>query len=253
MDLKGRLRQAAGLFVEMPPEEHVSAPLPTASPEDSEIDAALARQRAAIQKMNAGQETTSGVAPASKTIEQIVRDSHGPNLGDIKVQPEVGVTPPTREDGSLDFPAIYGYAALPAAPFSAEQTLALLQSLPADLPLGVRRQTVRVSIDALGKAMGATPETIVADASRKLAALSSFADSVEQHTRQFVDAGEFEIGQMLAQIEEKRQGMAAAQARRDAVQTQCHAEADRLDEVLQFFGTDTRVSEHTSATAARQS
>ncbi len=119
----------------------------------------------------------AGAAPAAatgggtaKTVEQIVRETEGPNLDAITVA--ASASPPVMTaDGATDFSAIYRQANLPAAPFTAEQMLEMLASLPQELPLDTKRQTVKVTLGAMGKAIGATPETIVADASRKLAAL----------------------------------------------------------------------------------
>ena len=60
----------------------------------------------------------------------------------------------------------------------AEQMLETLGALPAELPLETRRQTVIAMLKGMGRALGATPETIVADATRKLAALSGMSGAI---------------------------------------------------------------------------
>ena len=84
------------------------------------------------------------VAPApAKTVEQIVREAPGPNLDQISVTPAPN-QPTTNPDGSLNFPAIYQTANLPPAPFTAEQVLELMASLPDTVLIETRRQMVKV-------------------------------------------------------------------------------------------------------------
>ena len=129
-------------------------------------------------------------------------------------------------------------------PFSAEQMRDMLNSLPAELPLPMRRQTVKVTLGAMGKSLGATADTIVADASRKMAALASYAASLSQHTKAQVAEAEGEVAQLQAQIEAKRQAIASAQATLTEAVQRCNAESDHLDDVLEFFSLDVPPSKH---------
>ena len=88
----------------------------------------------------------------------------------------------------MNFTAIYQQAALPATPFPTEQMLDLLNSLPAELSLDTRRQTVKVTLNGMGKALGVTPQTVVADATRKLAALNAYVESLAKHTTDYIAA-----------------------------------------------------------------
>ncbi len=254
MAFKDILRKAAELVVELPEEEKpaatpsepyteaASAPAPAAdSGGMDDIDKRLARMTQTLQGMGSGTDT----AVATKTVAQVVRDADGPNLDEISVTPAVSEEASIlKEDGSIDFPALYAHAALPASPFSAEQARDMLASLPHDLPLEVKRQTVKAMVGSLGKAIGATPETIVADASRKLAALSSYADHTAQQAKDFVAAAEFEIEELQKQVEAKRQGILAAKERQGQIQAICAGEIDRLDDVLEFFSLDVPPSRH---------
>jgi hypothetical protein len=229
MRLRDTLRKAAELLVEMPPEEAGKLP---AGAGDAELDKLLAEM-----------EPSAGAAKPAKTVEQIVTEAPGPNLDEIKVS---GTTSPpaVTPDGKVDFSAIYTQAALPPSAFTAEQMLEMLASLPASLPLETRRQTVTVTLGAMGKAIGATPESIVADASRKLAALTSYVESLSQQTAQFLTATEVEIATLQAQIEEKRKASQTAQQQHGQVTQMCEAESDRLDDVLEFFSLDVPPSKH---------
>ncbi|MES2462833.1 MAG: hypothetical protein V4671_19800 [Armatimonadota bacterium] len=256
MAIKDTLRKAAQLFVEMPeePEEDAKTAPPNTFAEPSpattpaadtgmdDIDKRLAQMTQTLQGMGSSEPkpvTTSAATTTAKTVEQVVREAEGPNLDEITATPaadeEANIL---KEDGTIDFPALYAHASLPAAPFSAEQARDMLASLPANLPLEVKRQTVQVMVGSLGKAIGATPETIVADASRKLAALSSYSDHTARQAADFVAAADFEIQELLKQVEAKRQGILAAKDRQSQIQSLCAAEVDRLDDVLEFFSLD---------------
>ena len=126
--------------------------------------------------------------------------------------------------------------------------------LPAELPLETRRQTIRVTINAMGKAIGVTPETVIADASTKLAVLSAYAESVGQQTNGLLKNAETDIAALQAQIEEKRTAMLQAQQLQVQVMTICQAEAHRLEEVLEFFSLDVPPSKYApNATVTPQS
>ena len=120
------LKKAAGLFVEFEPSQESISP------------------------------------PEPRTVEQIVREQPGPNLDEISVQaspptqapapvsaPEAAKPNVVNPDNTVSFEALYSLANLPSVPFTAEQILELLASMPADLPLESRRATVRVTMAAM--------------------------------------------------------------------------------------------------------
>jgi hypothetical protein len=231
MRLRETLRKAAGLLVELPPETETGPP----GARDRDLNQILA-------ELDDKGPQGSAARPA-KTVEQIVSETEGPKLAEIALSGEVP-PPIATPDGKVEFSALYQHAGLPPAPFSAEQMLDMLASLPSNLPLDTRRQTVTVTLGAMGKAIGATPQTIVADASRKLAALTAYAESVSKQTAELVAQTELEIATLQAQIEEKRQAAQAAQQQHSQVTQVCEAESDRLDDVLEFFSLDVPPSKH---------
>jgi hypothetical protein len=249
MSLRDTLKKAASLVVEFdeeappPPSntQHVqlkSGGLQEAEPEMDELDARLAAGRKAVEDLAAGKAPPS--APGAKTVEQIVRDTEGPNLDQISV----ASAPPPAADGTVNFQSIYQAANLPQSSFSAEQMLEMLASLPAELPLEMKRQTVKATLASLGKAIGASPETIVADTSRKLAALSAYVDDVTKKTGDFAAAANLEIAALEKQINDKRQAIASIQSRQSQVVQACTKEADRLDDILEFLSLDVAPSKH---------
>src|SRR5438067_2315365 len=138
MSLRDALRKAAGLLVEMPPEELASHRPEPAESSGSASPSSTDALWAELEK--AGQSTAPAPLPP-KTVDQIVRGAAGPNLDQISVASHE-VPPLVQSDGSVKFSAIYEAANLPAVPFSSEQIMEMFAALPADLPLESRRQMV---------------------------------------------------------------------------------------------------------------
>ncbi len=217
MRIGDTLKKAAGLFVELPEE-------PEPEPKLGDLPDLSAPLAPAPR-------------PAAKTVEQIVRDSPGPNLDEITIptQPQES---PMSPDGTISFPAIYSMANLPSSPFTAEQVLELLNSLPAELPMETKRATLKVTLSAMAKTLGVSPETVVADASRKLAALAAYAQSYTDQANTYVQKAEIEIAAMEQEIQARRGGIEAAKAKQTQMVQACSTESDRLDDVLEFFSLD---------------
>jgi hypothetical protein len=238
MGFQDALRKAAGLIIELPDQPANSG---NYSARDIDIDELLSEGSPATPRTES--------KPATKTVEEIVRDADGPNLDEISVDAAAVVAGTSDAAGQatpLDCTAIYNAAKLPASPFSAEQMLDMLASLPHELPLETRRQTVKVTLSALGKTMGATPETIVTDASRKIAALSSYSEHLSKHTDSFTKNAEAEIQALEAQIDAKRKAILEARQQLTNVTQMCLQETDRLDDVLEFFSLDVPPSKYTA-------
>jgi len=227
MSLRDALRKAASLLVELPAEQAGSSQKEAKNPE-------LEQLMAEISAETPKPPDSAPPAPA-KTVEQIVREAPGPNLEEIDVPAAASLT---GTDGKVDFVALYRMAGLPPASFTAEQTLDMLASMPSELPLETKRQTVKVTLGAMGKALGATPDTIVADASRKLAALAAYVENLSKQTAEFVSVSQSEIAALQAQIERKRASVEETQRKLVQATQACTAESDRLHNVLEFFSLD---------------
>ncbi len=240
MSLKSTLRKAAGLLIELPPEEVSEERIPA----NAKSSAKSATDQM-FAELESEAKATPAMTPTVKTVEQIVRDVQGPNLDEIKVAP-TPLPSFVREDGSPNFAAIYQATNIPAAPFTAEQILEMFTALPADLPLEVKRQMIRVSINAMGKSIGANPENIVADASRKLAALASYSEHLSKTTGEYVSLSERKIAVLQAQMEETRKSIEETQKKLEHQTSLCTKEAERLDDVLEFFSLDVAPSKYAS-------
>jgi hypothetical protein len=259
MSLRDTLNKVAGLLVELPEDADQGAkPRPQGAASMDDLDARLAATDRELSKLGAnpndpklaGAKPASAPAPA-KTVEQIVRDTAGPNLDQIKVESEQ-VEKAMSSDGKLDFGVIYKRANLPDAPFTAEQMLEMLASLPKELPLEMKRQTVKVTLSAMGKATGTTPETIIADASRKLAALSSYTEDISKQTADYVASATMEIATLQKQIDDKKKSIESVQQKQAQVVQLCTQESDRLDDILEFFSLDVPPSKYAGAQAPAQ-
>ncbi len=246
MSLRSAMRKAAGLLIEIPSEP---SDLPYRSSDASLNATLLGDDGLPITETLSGQHSSLG---QPRTVEEIVRDAPGPDLDAVKVdETQISAAAPggILSGGALDFSAIYRAANLPPNAFGAEQMLETLQSLPAELPLETRRATVRAMLSTLGKATGATPETVVADASRKLAALESFESYMARKTTEAVAKTEAEITELEAQIDAKRQTIQRSNSELLKVQTGCEDESDRLDDVLEFFSLDVGASKYAPSAA----
>ncbi len=244
-------RKAASLLVELPPDDEAKAapstslddkndPLSRIEKQALDVDKLLQEQGLGTHKtatQTATSSTRSDATSTTKTVAQIAQDAAGPNLQDVKVEAQVGAAP-------LQPSAIYAAAKLPATPFSAEQMLEMMASLPAELPLETKRQTVKITLGALGKTLGASPETIVADASRKMAALKSYVEHLQKRTDEYSKSGETEIAALQKQIEAKRKAIDDAKTSLTTATQSCVQEAHRLDDVLEFFSLDVAPSKY---------
>ncbi|HEX9996841.1 MAG TPA: hypothetical protein VGB45_06840 [Abditibacterium sp.] len=244
MSLSNMMRKAAGLLVEMPPEteenSEARAPLDMSDLPDLDLPS-TARLPSSF--------SASPGALAPKSIEQIVREADGPNLDEVEIDAAKIAAPGGAPGGvlkgdAIDFAAIYRAANLPKTDFGAEQMLETLNSLPAELPLDTRRATVRAMLSTLGKATGATPETVVADASRKLAALESFESFMAKKTGESVAQSEKEIEELEKQIDAKRAAIQKSKNELLKISSGCEAESDKLDDVLEFFSLDVGASKY---------
>ena len=250
MSLRDSLRKAASLIVELPPEP---TPLDLRS-SDIDLDdwpdtdlPADARLPGADSVESDSVESDSvepgGVAASGQTIAQLVRRADGPNLDQIEITAE-----PADAIGekTLDFGAIYAAAKLPPTQFGAGEMLNVLHSMPADVPLQTKRVTVKAVLSGMAN-MGASPENIVADASRKLAALEAFHGFMERKTGETIETSQRTIAELEAQIEARRQAIQNAQSELARVTQGCEAQAAELDEVLEFFSINEAASAHASS------
>jgi uncharacterized coiled-coil protein SlyX len=251
MPIADKLRKAVGLFVVMdeptadaPTPRNFSQPTAPSTPAPSAEMSELDRKLAEIERKSQAIATGSAMPPPlPQTVEQLVRQSEGPNLDEITVSSEE-TSGALLPDGKVDVAAIYAGAKLPNVTFGAEQTRELLSKLPPGLSLDMQRQMVAATLTTMGATMGASAETIVADASRKLAALSAYVADLQKVTSERVSYAQAEIEALETRITEQKNIIASTQQQLTTAQAQCEAEADRIDDILEFFSLDTGPSKY---------
>lgn len=170
-------------------------------------------------------------------VQNAVRDSEGSTLQAVRLSGGSGA-PALMIGENLNFPALYEKVGVPDPSFSAEQMLVMLGKLPSGMPLEMKRETVNVTLEMLGKKINTTEESIVGDTNKKMTTLASFAQEYERKTKERVAQGEAEIADLLAQVEAKRQAVAAANKRLGTIQEVCVVETERLNEIMEFFKTN---------------
>ena len=134
---------------------------------------------------------------------------------------------------------------MPVSTFGAEQALDVIGSLPAELPISVKRTTVQATLTAMGKAMGVDTQSVVADASRKMAALSAFEDSLNMQSKRFIATMSADIQGHEAKIAELKSKIAESTKSLETALAKCAEENDKLDDVLEFFTLDIGASKNT--------
>ncbi len=145
---------------------------------------------------------------------------------------------PVREDGSVDFAALYAQAHVPPAKFTAEQALDIIKDCdPSD---AARKQTIKV-IATFGKNVGATPDEIVVDAADKQDALHSFLGARDDELVVFSSKADEQVAALLARVEQIKQMKDAAAQQHALIQTACREEAARLEQVKDFFRQEVSV------------
>src|SRR6185436_14386062 len=124
------------------------------------------------------------------------------------------------------FDEIYKKAGLPEVVFGAEQALDMISALPSELPIDSRRKTVSVTMSAMGKSMGVSPESVVADASRKIAAISAYADVLGNQTTEFIAGTQIQIAALETEIAQKKKLIDETKAHLDSALSTCKSETD---------------------------
>lgn len=144
---------------------------------------------------------------------------------------EPGLSP----DGKINYSSIYRMANLPEVAFTAEQVLEMVNSLPADLPMDSKRAAIRVTLQTMAKSTGASSQTVIADATRKVQALASFAETYTEQANQYIMKTQHEIETMESDIERRQRGIEEATQKQTQMVDACQAEADRIEKVFDFF------------------
>ena len=142
---------------------------------------------------------------------------------------------PVDADGLVDFDALYRQAGVPAVPFTAEQALDMLHNMPPGVSDDSRQQIITVTLSALGKSVGGTPEAIVADATRKQAALQQFRQARGDQLVELTSAAEARVADLQREIAKSQAIVESAKHQYETLSQGCQTEEARLDTVVDFF------------------
>ena len=148
---------------------------------------------------------------------------------------------PVDADGMVDFDALYRQSGVLTVPFTAEQALDMLRHMPAGVSEEARQQVINVTLAALGKSVGGTPEAIVADATRKQAALTQFRQTRGDQLADLTTTAQARVAELQRDIEKSQAIIEGAKHQYDRLSENCQAQEALLDTVVDFFSeTPTR-------------
>jgi hypothetical protein len=225
MGLREMARKGLSLFVEMDPESGEAGTKPESAPSGGRV--AVAGESEDVQRLR------------GKSVGELLKELEGPEPEQIQQAVQAaGPVLPAATGGPVDFPTIYAQAQIQPLPFGAEQTLELIQSYPADMPLPLRRQALDATLKTMGRAMNITKEAIVADASRKINALAAYEEAAKQERDAAVAASQEHLRQLQAQTEVEQAKITAAEQQYRSLVERCEAEGHRLDQVQEFLTLD---------------
>ena len=142
---------------------------------------------------------------------------------------------PVDADGLVSFERVYEQAGVPVVPFTAEQALDMLHNMPPGVSDDSRQQIINVTLSALGRSVGGTPEAIVADATRKQAALSAFRQTRGDGLADLTTAAEAHVAELQREIEKSQAVIEQAKRQFETLAQGCQEEEARLDTVVDFF------------------
>jgi hypothetical protein len=143
--------------------------------------------------------------------------------------------PPGAPGGNVDFDKVFDAAGIDDEEQSrVTKAIELLKSLPAETPVGVRKQIVEASL----KAFGVPIEKIIEAGVAEIQALEGYirvgdADSkkLKQESEQRIQQYEDEIKQIRAVVEERVR-------EQDGVVRACNDKKLSVQDILEFFGQD---------------
>jgi hypothetical protein len=143
--------------------------------------------------------------------------------------------PPAAIGGRVDFDAVFEAAGIAEEERRrVAKTLDLLQSLPAETPVAVRKQIVEASL----KAFGVPIEKIIEAGAGEIQALEGYIRAGAADTQQLLQQSAQRIQQYEAEIKQIRTVMDQRVQEQQAVVKACNDKKLTVQQVLEFFGQD---------------
>ena len=176
-----------------------------------------------------------GALKIQERREARLRLNPSPVITPRTVSDPAGAASPVDSDGLVDFETLYTLAGVPAVPFTAEQALDMLQHMPSTVSEEARQQIINATLSARGKSVGGTPEAIVADATRKQAALQKFRQTRGDQLAELTSAAEAKVTELEREIAKSQAIVEAAKRQYAHLSENCQTEEAQLDKVVDFF------------------
>jgi hypothetical protein len=201
-------------------------------------------------------------ASSQVTLGQMNSQMDGVSVSDVNVKvgaealnpaaaasaPKPPAAPLVGANGDVSFEPIYQEAGLPSVPLTAEGFLEMVKEF-GDIPVAAQRTMVGTMLNTMSKQTpGVSSASIANDALLKIQALSTYSEGVKKQLGTFVADREKSIADAELRIANEKKAIAAANERVQTLVTWCEDEGNVLDDVLEFFSTDTGNSKHAEST-----
>ena len=181
-------------------------------------------ESAAPADSSAASDPMAGAAPATG-------DSAAPGAGPAFFQKD----PPAAVGGRVDFDAVFEAAGIADEERQrVAKTLDLLQSLPAETPVAVRKQIVEASL----KAFGVPLEKIIEAGAGEIQALEGYIRAGAADTQKLLQESAQRIEQYEAEIKQIRSVMDSRVQEQQSVVKACNDKKLSVQQILEFFGQD---------------
>ena len=183
----------------------------------------------------------------TQTDAEALADEHVPPPDQRRVPPRAPASAPVVAPGSMHDARAFG-AVYRAAGVADEErdrlskVLSLLESLPAEASIDVKRAIVGASLEAFGVSI----ERILVTGEGALSALDGYVVDGQSRTREVLTQAESRIGTLTSEIEEVRRLMDVQVAAQQELSRAATSEKARVQTVVDFFGTG---SQRRAATA----
>jgi hypothetical protein len=175
-----------------------------------------------------GLEATSAPADASLAPAS---DAATPDAGPTFFQQ----APPAAVGGHVDFDAVFEAAGIAGDERQrVTKTLDLLQSLPAETPVAVRKQIVEASL----KAFGVPIEKIIEAGVGEIQALEGYIRAGAADTQKLLQESTTRIQQCEEQVKQIRVVMEQRTQEQQAVTAACNDKKLTVQQILEFFGQE---------------
>jgi hypothetical protein len=142
-------------------------------------------------------------------------------------------------DGTVDFNRVLSSANLPHLGFTAEQVAKVLAALPNDLPMQVKRLTLKATLEAVDRNTVIDPQDVVADAMLKKMHVAQYRDSLRAHVEMLRQDNAAKIVGLQTEIDRLKAASESAEQKRRVAETACDEQMALMEQVVVFFQSET--------------